>query len=426
MTQITCRFDFHPVGQGLFYSGQVNDFRFVYDCGTTNAKRYITDALDGYDVESPLDLLVISHFHADHMNGVKNLLGKTQGVREVVLPYLFPAERLLAGAGYAIANDLDGLDDDYISFLADPVGYLTALGGDDVTISFLQPGEVVTDWPDAGEQAAGEYDWYPNDPLHKEDYPDLAGTSNNVNLRLHRSIYRTPAPLWGFKFYCQPGQVTQEQIKDELAKLNVPIAVADIPKVLRDRLDDIKKVYTRLFKSSRRQNAASVVCCHGPAVPKRGGGHLLHGYANICLQPASSPTASHHWHDLDDYIGHCFFDCHWAPLPPRHRRFLFPPLQLLTGDAELQADQVQTHFMNEVQAIGLALIPHHGADDNWLPEFPTMMPNCILWAVSFGLGNSYHHPNTTVVDAISNAERHVLLCTQAQRIAVHGGGWRSP
>jgi len=33
---INCSFRFHPVGQGLFYSGRIGDFSFVYDCGTAD------------------------------------------------------------------------------------------------------------------------------------------------------------------------------------------------------------------------------------------------------------------------------------------------------------------------------------------------------------------------------------------------------
>lgn len=60
------------------------------------------------------------------MNGVKELLKKTGGVKEVVLPYLHPAQRLLVAAEYAVGNELDDLPEDYITFLADPAGYFGA------------------------------------------------------------------------------------------------------------------------------------------------------------------------------------------------------------------------------------------------------------------------------------------------------------
>lgn len=130
MTEIDAKFRFHPVGQGLFYSGQVNDFDFVYDCGSDSGKQYTDSAIDKYAEanksrfeKEKLDLLTISHLHGDHMNAVKILFSKTNGVNEVVLPYLFPEERLMVAAEYAIENELDNLDDDYISFLSNPINY---------------------------------------------------------------------------------------------------------------------------------------------------------------------------------------------------------------------------------------------------------------------------------------------------------------
>ena len=91
------RFKFHSVGQGLFYTGciidECIDFNFVYDCG--GKKQYIDHEVDTY-VENlgnkELDLVVLSHLHADHINGVRELLkpnenSQTPKRTRVVMPY---------------------------------------------------------------------------------------------------------------------------------------------------------------------------------------------------------------------------------------------------------------------------------------------------------------------------------------------------
>ena len=425
MTKITCRFDIHPVGQGLFYTGRVNDYHFVYDCGTDSGTQYSQVAVDNCGLaETPLDLLIISHFHADHMNAVKALLTRTKGIKRVILPYLFPAERLMAAAGYAIANDLDGVNDEYVAFLADPVEYLRGNGADDATFTLLRPEEAVNDWPNPQGQSAGEYGWYPDDPLDKADVAELAQTPQFVELREHSSIYRVP--LWGFKFYCQPGRASAADIRKQLASLTPPIDVADIPRVLRDRLDDLKDVYHALFDGSAGQNSTSVVCCHGPAAPRGNGDHPLHGEARVCLSvslPSPAPTPAH-WSEC--LCGHCFFDWHgwWHRLG--NGRFLLPPLQLLTGDANLKPKEFQTHFAAELDAIGLVLLPHHGSKHNWRKGFPKMMPNCQLWVASFGLGNRHKHPSKAVVDAVVAANRQLQLSNEVQHVAIAADGWRWP
>ena len=44
------KFKFHPVGQGLFYTGSIakGRYNFVYDCGTESKGSYISNAIDNY------------------------------------------------------------------------------------------------------------------------------------------------------------------------------------------------------------------------------------------------------------------------------------------------------------------------------------------------------------------------------------------
>lgn len=99
------RFKFHNVGQGLFYSGRLentNDpenpefFSFVYDCGAVPSTDSLTSEIDsfknslpspGSSGEKTLNLLVISHLHDDHVNGLERLLDGVK-VDTVVMPYL--------------------------------------------------------------------------------------------------------------------------------------------------------------------------------------------------------------------------------------------------------------------------------------------------------------------------------------------------
>lgn len=86
---------FHPVGQGAFYSEVIcnedgKKFTVVYDCGSgngTTVPQRIKDAIERWEHKSDIDILFISHFHNDHINGVKQLISKA---KVVVMPYLSP------------------------------------------------------------------------------------------------------------------------------------------------------------------------------------------------------------------------------------------------------------------------------------------------------------------------------------------------
>jgi len=155
MKYLTQQFTAHPVGQGLFYSGMVNikknnlqkasSFNFVFDCGSLNNSN-ANDEVDLYRSRhlkegDALDLLIISHFDADHVNHIKKLLDNRK-VKKVVLPFTTLEERLFLILKYysslngRIRPDVDSL----VGFMLDPIGSLGKLLHDDSTIYIVNSG----------------------------------------------------------------------------------------------------------------------------------------------------------------------------------------------------------------------------------------------------------------------------------------------
>ncbi|WP_425562965.1 MBL fold metallo-hydrolase [Mucilaginibacter gynuensis] len=71
---------FHPVGQGSFFSETFTEtqtpYRIVFDCGSST----LTSKLRKVKINSSvrkgetIDILFISHFHADHINAIEYLI----------------------------------------------------------------------------------------------------------------------------------------------------------------------------------------------------------------------------------------------------------------------------------------------------------------------------------------------------------------
>lgn len=87
---------FHPVGHGAFYTerffdGENHDhpcFNVVYDCGTSTSQKALRREIDNlFNNGDRIDLLFISHFHDDHINGIDYLVNTRQcDIRRYVIP----------------------------------------------------------------------------------------------------------------------------------------------------------------------------------------------------------------------------------------------------------------------------------------------------------------------------------------------------
>ena len=84
----------HPIGQGGFYTETLknnngNEFNVVYDCGG-NGQKFMSDYLDScFPKRQTIDMVFVSHFHDDHINGLMHLLKKND-VRKLIIPQLTP------------------------------------------------------------------------------------------------------------------------------------------------------------------------------------------------------------------------------------------------------------------------------------------------------------------------------------------------
>lgn len=86
---------FYPVGQGAFYSEIFfeDKFTMIYDCGSYKNKEIIENKLANSNLKKVINLVVISHFHEDHINGLEYLLSNYQ-VERLLLPFLHNEEKI--------------------------------------------------------------------------------------------------------------------------------------------------------------------------------------------------------------------------------------------------------------------------------------------------------------------------------------------
>lgn len=94
MTSFIVGQKFHSVGNGTFKSGVVMSldtreaFQWVYDCGSTSMTTLnrVLGAITRRGWPESIDMLVLSHFDNDHVNGVEEILRHCR-VKTLVLPF---------------------------------------------------------------------------------------------------------------------------------------------------------------------------------------------------------------------------------------------------------------------------------------------------------------------------------------------------
>ncbi len=389
MNSVETMFMYHNVGQGLFYSGEIRAlgtiFRFVYDCGSKNIQA-LTTAIRRFKQDAygdKINLLIISHLHSDHVNGLEELFNNFE-IMEVILPYFSPIERLL------IAFRKINMPSWYYEFLADPVRYLLERGVRKVIILGGDEGyeedvpEEVGPFPPEEKFDVGELK--DDEKLKKSilqydrDWEKYIG--EKLIIKNHIG-YAVALGFWLFRFFNYKISLpTINELKNCLEKSGlVTEDTKSIKKAIRVKKErkKLKECYELLKKDLRKFNNTSLILYHGPI-----GKHK----ENILLYPYIFP--------------HLYFY--------QIKEFLFTVNnfgQFLTGDADLnfKYDTLKRHYKKYFKSILITQVPHHGAKQNWNKEIMKDAQNSKFWVISVGLNNFYGHPSYSVIEDIVYSNR---------------------
>ena len=75
-----------PVGQGGFSIEKIDGFVVVYDCGSVSSPNAVEQSIDKIQQDTDhVDVLFISHFDKDHVNGIKHLDRRCK-IKNIIVP----------------------------------------------------------------------------------------------------------------------------------------------------------------------------------------------------------------------------------------------------------------------------------------------------------------------------------------------------
>jgi hypothetical protein len=400
----------HSVGQGFFHSGQITtsgtQFRYVYDCGAMSpyaaARRREVKAYLAQIGESAIDALFISHAHADHLNGLPDLLKSKGRAKTIFLPLIQLADRLIAFARAASEDPTVTEDGFFVRFTLDPAAALGGFGPD--RIIMFEPGE--------GGAPGG-----PNGA------PPLEGATREFGLEelpwrlvgrgTLMSTGTVPGPAGAVPVLRVPdtAAIAPRGVKATgwLLAPYVDVAVsAKRAKFLRSLAKRLKKSVPKLKSwldsPTNVEDLLTTKVAHLAAAYKDVEKDLNITSMSLYSGPADPTNVGAHRARFGT----------WQRIAEQHSSLGW----LGTGDAKLSETGRRRAFLKHYQvhlpAVGTLTLPHHGSDDNFHLDLLTKICANFYVAASDAFSN-WRHPGTATIQGVAGAGKFVSNITSSVR-----------
>lgn len=362
----------HPVGQGAFYTetlhrpGLNDDKHIVYDCGVKPySNRLVEEICNFLPNKSTIDVLFISHFHEDHVNGIK-LLAERYKIKHVVLP------------------QIDDYDWYYII-----ENYLTTGHADVNVVSDLKAAI-----GDAKLIKVEPMDENGNGYVSDEDIAiDNINPKVAFNGRSPLVIDRKDFGLWHFIVINPLKKRDLDELKEALVNIDYDgrkLTIDDLrnPVVLTALRSEIQKAYERVFKGGNEYSM-----CMLSELAKRG-----------LYQSRSKYNKDIHLCDG----WRCYVNCY---------EDYFSDIDggLYCGDADFwrcdTLECLEARLGRRALNVGLLQLPHHGSKENFNIELLNWLKYLQVSFACYGSPNRYKHPSSTVMGA-AGTYSHVVGVNQ--------------
>lgn len=378
----------HPIGQGAFYterfihSDSGKPFNVVYDCGSGMCKEIANDGkkiVEKVFAEGDIiDLLFISHFHADHINGIRTLLDNKVTIKKLVIPYIDEKVRHTLKLFSMLTEEVDN----EVTFI-DPYELVE---GTETTITEIVESDINPE----------------NDPISIDDFMDWHQADSGTKVALREEN----KDAWLFIPFCM------KFVDDKIQELQAEFDAIGASEDNTDWLQDYKKIeeVVALYKDyiCKNLNQTSLMMFSTPKEKDLNN--------DLICEPFTHPFI---YHEMRRHCETCFLDacgnCHTHCTHHHfcvcgHIDFAPTPSCLYTGDITLK--DIVISLIGKVTngyKIGSFQVPHHGSKHSWNNDVFSMIDVevCTSYFLSHGIANKYHHPNKDVVKCFSHLYRRL-------------------
>lgn len=345
---------FHPVGQGAFYTekhfSDDKEFNIVYDCGSLpHRPKYLQKIVNSNFVkDQTIDILFISHFHADHINGIDFLKNQCK-IKKVVIPYINDVAKVMI----KVNNYLEGYTN--YELIDDPTLYF----GPETTVITINP-----------------TDENRENPIQFEASQAIDDIKTSAIINSGIPLFKRPINDW---FFVPFNYLHKEREKQFLRKLKlVGLKRSDI-----NTLTKIKKNEEKIKK----------------AYSKIDGGYDLN--INSLVLYSGKNEIDNIWNPFCDNLFFCNLRVYNTQINSGC---------LYMGDVDMNQSyffqNIRNKLLKLLPYVGTIQIPHHGAIKNYNSDIFKIANNIKVAIISFGLTNTHGHPSDTVIsDLIARSKK---------------------
>lgn len=356
---------FHPIGQGAFYTERHNvggnEFTVVYDCGssTLKGKKLETKIKSTFPKGHKIDVLFISHFHSDHINGIE-MLKDNYTIDKVVLPLIDDESKTLL----KISNYLNDKNSD-TQLIDNPTEY------------FKENTTVIRVRETNTEEG--------NDGINIEDVTDISTISTSGQQVGSGTVFVSGLANHGWLFI--PFNYKQIERKKQFIKS------LESQGLSLTEIDTIEKIEKHKVKLRIAFNAIDGELNENSMLLFSGGN------ANESLLSFSHHHYSFYPYDFDEIYSSCIY----------------------LGDIDLNQLDIVTDINKKLVKVlpyvGTIQVPHHGSVHNFDSSiFKNSSIKCAI--ISFGTTNTYGHPSDRVIGEITSNMTVPYFVTEKQETIV--------
>lgn len=346
----------HPIGQGAFYSERFIDERgnvvatMVYDCGSNNKTNLYSEINSYFDIPDFIDILFISHFDKDHVNGVEKLLKNKIKIKTIVIPLINSCDQWFYVNEFGFHKNFQ-----------------------DALVTYFQADKVIQVAPNFENQ----------EPLRDVVEPiAVESVENNIlhgGTPITSQILKDHGVKWFYVPYNFESVTRIEKLKEELSGLNLSEEDLYDPVFIKTNWKRIKVTYENICRNG--SNLSSLIVFSGS-------NYFTKRHVNpICCNYFRSFHYYHHKFGEKGYYGGSIYlgDTDLNQTNCNNRTLLYS-LQKSLGQ---WAERVLT-----IQ------LPHHGSRLNFNSDLFKLFKNCNMFFASFGKNNNYGHPSFMVIEFI--------------------------